>query len=165
MDGKSQDGRRYWMTFKIEKLPNFCFVCEKLDRLDQDCNKAVELMMANKEVLKSFDYSLRADRLTVISHKNSRVGRLDGVPVFQKASRQNRMYSSEEVRKSHSKSPDRKVQHGNHVVGGSQSIQGLKTFKFVVSGSDEIQILKDSNEVNGKNSMRKTKAEFILAEI
>ncbi|XVF88152.1 hypothetical protein PTKIN_Ptkin19aG0027100 [Pterospermum kingtungense] len=55
------DGKKRWITFQYEKLPDYCFVCGCLTHLDSDCEKAIELQVTNKKVQHFFDSSLRAD--------------------------------------------------------------------------------------------------------
>ncbi|XVF50675.1 hypothetical protein PTKIN_Ptkin04bG0121000 [Pterospermum kingtungense] len=69
------DGRKIWLTFKFEKLPDFCFVCGYLSHLENDCDKAVAMQMAYLSIKRLYDVSLRAEGLkasgALVVQKNS----------------------------------------------------------------------------------------------
>ncbi|XVF50739.1 hypothetical protein PTKIN_Ptkin04bG0127200 [Pterospermum kingtungense] len=156
------DGRRRQVMFKIEKLLDCRFVCGCLNHLDQDCEKAVELWMANKEVIKNFDSSLRADGLGVASSKTSysggsqsiarsfvRANPMHDLMLIPNEKKVQKVLLSEEVGESH----PRKVDELSPVIADQNQLkrgQGnhIESRSFLEStkegGTNDLELLKEA---------------------
>ena len=53
-------GKKSWVTFKYEHLPNICYWCGKLDHSDHDCEIWLDSDGSLAETQKQFGLSLRA---------------------------------------------------------------------------------------------------------
>ena len=38
----SMEGEKFWVTFKYERLPTFCFICGKMGHDDRHCHMSIE---------------------------------------------------------------------------------------------------------------------------
>lgn len=55
-----EQGKKSWVTFKYERLPNICYGCGKMDHSDRDCEIWLDSEGSLAESQKQFGPSLRA---------------------------------------------------------------------------------------------------------
>ena len=55
-----KNGKKSWVTFKYESLPNICYWCGKMDHLDRDCEIWLDSKGSLAETQKQFGPLLRA---------------------------------------------------------------------------------------------------------
>lgn len=55
-----ENGKKSWVTFKYESLPNICYWCGKMDHLDRDCEIWLDSKGSLAETQKQFGPLLRA---------------------------------------------------------------------------------------------------------
>ena len=55
-----ENGKKSWVTFKYEHLPNICYWCSKMDHLDHDCDIWLESEGSLAKSQKQFGPSLHA---------------------------------------------------------------------------------------------------------
>ena len=55
-----EKGKKSWINFKYERLPNICYWCGKMDHLNRDCEIWLESEGSLTESQKQFGPSLRA---------------------------------------------------------------------------------------------------------
>ena len=55
-----ENGKKSWVTFKYEILPNICYWCGKMDHLDRDCEIWLDSKGSLAETQKQFGPLLRA---------------------------------------------------------------------------------------------------------
>ena len=55
-----ENGKKCWVTFKYEHLPNICYWCSKMDHSDRDCDIWLESVGNLVETQKTFGPSLSA---------------------------------------------------------------------------------------------------------
>lgn len=55
-----ENGKKSWVTFKYERLPNICYQCGKMDHSDWDCEIWLDSEGSLAETQKKFGLSLRA---------------------------------------------------------------------------------------------------------
>lgn len=64
-------GERVWITFKYEKLPDLCFVCDCLYHMEVDCAMVVASHLLGVEPIRKFEKGVRADGLSATGHRLS----------------------------------------------------------------------------------------------
>ena len=61
-----EKGKKTWITFKYERLPNICYWCGRLDHNDRDCEIWLESEGSLAESQKQFGPSLRAPSFSLV---------------------------------------------------------------------------------------------------
>lgn len=61
-------GKRSWIQFKYDRLPDFCYVCGCLTHLEHDCDRVIHCKLTNEEVSYDYGQSLRADGLKYVKN-------------------------------------------------------------------------------------------------
>lgn len=62
-----EGGKRKLISFKYERLPNFCYVCGKLDHLESECSIAIKAIKNGQKLVKEYGPWLRAESVSFIS--------------------------------------------------------------------------------------------------
>ena len=57
-------------TFRYERLPNFCYVCGRLDHLEIDCDEVVRMKKEGMKIQRQYGPWMRAERPSLMSHKD-----------------------------------------------------------------------------------------------
>lgn len=66
-------GKKTWIQFQFDKLPDFCYVCVCLSHLEQDCDNIFQLKLANQDINYEYGASLRVDGLKYVRPSSSGV--------------------------------------------------------------------------------------------
>lgn len=58
------------MTFKWERVPDFCFIFCCLDHLENDCKNLINTELTGEKVIKNYSASLRADGIQLQHYRD-----------------------------------------------------------------------------------------------
>ena len=129
-----EEGKKTWITFKYERLPNICYWCGRLDHNDRDCNIWLDSEGSLMESQKQFGPYLRAPPFSPVRRT------VVAVPGFYNSNRKSQTPAARENRPNevgqHSTgSPPREAQTVAHSLSQSVAkfneplIQETATFK------------------------------------
>lgn len=129
-----------WVTFKWERVPNFCFVCGFLDHHENDCEKMINLELQGEKICKPYNAGLRADGIQVHVRKHGHHAASISRNSEKSASAQGRKDDGETLEdmadssliKSHASNPKVFVQKGEFVVAANYDESGLSLINYVV---------------------------------
>ncbi|XVF71961.1 hypothetical protein PTKIN_Ptkin12aG0082300 [Pterospermum kingtungense] len=78
-------GGKHLVAFRYEKLPDFCYMCGKLNHQESDCHIAISLKKEGKACLRQFGPWLRADgkKLALSQHTHQTETRTQGSSLSQ----------------------------------------------------------------------------------
>ena len=166
-------GGRVLAMFRYEHLPDFCYVCGRLDHLEQDCDAVVRLKKEGKKANREYGSWLRAEGPAYNMPKEGRADSrsegesLSSLPVRQKGEQKGLVTdkkdksgeNSSEIKK---KASDRGIQEIPRSSEGHRSpVQerlvdrgGKKIDSNPENGGNQQLLSRNSSKVSDSNSLR-----------